>query len=127
TLRAPFADDGGRSGIGKEPAMRLEGKVALITGAAGGMGKIAAELFAVEGAKVVLADVLDDAGEAAAEGIRASGGQAFYVHADVSSAADCEAMVQATVERFGSLGVLYNNAGIFPADDASVTETTEAT
>jgi NAD(P)-dependent dehydrogenase (short-subunit alcohol dehydrogenase family) len=91
------------------------------------MGRIAADLFAREGAKVVLADVLDDAGEAAAEGIRGGGGEAHYVHADVSSPADCESMVRATMERFGSLGILYNNAGIFPGDDGSVTETSEET
>src|SRR5437016_2647867 len=107
--------------------MRLDGKVALITGAASGMGKVAATLFAGEGAKVVLTDVLDEAGERAAEEIRSAGGEALYVHADISSPADCEAMVGAAVDRFGSLGILYNNAGIFPADDGSVTETAEAT
>ena len=107
--------------------MRLEGKVALITGAAGGMGRVAATLFANEGAKVVLADVLDEDGEAAAEEIRAAGGEAAFVHADVSSAADAEAMVRAAAHAFGSLDVLYNNAGIFPGDDGSVTETSEAT
>src|SRR5438270_8799501 len=107
--------------------MRLEGKVALITGAAGGMGKVAATLFAEEGAKVVVADVLDEAGEAAVEEIRGAGGEAVFVHADVSSPEDCEAMVRATMDRFGSLGILYNNAGIFTADDGSVTDTAEAT
>src|SRR2546421_7219621 len=107
--------------------MRLDGKVALITGAASGMGKVAATLFAGEGAKVVLTDVLDEAGERAAEEIRSVGGEALYVHADISGPADCEAMVGAAVDRFGSLGILYNNAGIFPADDGSVTETAEAT
>jgi NAD(P)-dependent dehydrogenase (short-subunit alcohol dehydrogenase family) len=106
---------------------RLDGKVALITGAASGIGKIAATLFAREGASVVLADVADDDGKAAAEGILAGGGQATYVHADVSSASDAEAMVAVAVDRFGSLDVLYNNAGIFPSDDGSVTETPENT
>jgi NAD(P)-dependent dehydrogenase (short-subunit alcohol dehydrogenase family) len=99
---------------------RLDGKVALITGAASGMGRIAAELFASEGARVVLADVTDEPGRAAAEGI---GDGAAYVHADVSSPADAQAMVAAAVERFGALDVLYNNAGVMPADDGSVTET----
>jgi NAD(P)-dependent dehydrogenase (short-subunit alcohol dehydrogenase family) len=106
---------------------RLDGKVALITGAAGGIGRIAASLFAREGAKVVLADVADDDGKVTAEGIAAAGGQADYVHADVSSSAEAEAMVGFVVDRFGSLDVLYNNAGIFPGDDGSVTETAEET
>ena len=107
--------------------MRLGGKVALITGAASGMGKVAASLFAREGAKVVLADVADEAGEAAAEEIARDGGEAAYVHADVSDADEAEGMVRFTVERFGSLTTLYNNAGVFPPDDASVTETPEKT
>jgi NAD(P)-dependent dehydrogenase (short-subunit alcohol dehydrogenase family) len=103
---------------------RLDGKVALITGAASGMGRVAARLFASEGARVMLADVSDEAGEDAAAEI---GDAAAFVHADVSRALDAERMVTATVERFGSLDVLYNNAGIFPADDAGVTDTPEST
>ena len=103
---------------------RLDGNVALITGAASGMGSVAARLFAAEGAKVVLADVADEAGEAAAAGI---GEHATYVHADVSEAADAERMIATAVDRFGKVDVLYNNAGIFPADDASVTDTPEQT
>jgi NAD(P)-dependent dehydrogenase (short-subunit alcohol dehydrogenase family) len=106
---------------------RLDGKVALITGAASGIGRIAASLFAREGARVVLADVADDEGNVAAQGITAAGGDAGYVHADVSSPSEAEAMVGFAVDRFGSLNVLYNNAGIFPGDDGSVTETPEET
>ncbi len=106
--------------------MRLEGKVALITGGASGMGRIASKLFAVEGARVVLTDVADDAGEGVAKEIEADGGQAAYVHADVSKEADAEAMVRAAVERFGKLDVLYNNAGIMLGDDGSVADTEEA-
>jgi len=106
---------------------RLDGKVALITGAASGMGKIAAELFAGEGARVVLADVTDESGHAAAEAIGSSGGEAAFVHADVSKGSDVEKAVRTARERFGGLNVLYNNAGIFPADDGSVTETSEQT
>jgi NAD(P)-dependent dehydrogenase (short-subunit alcohol dehydrogenase family) len=106
---------------------RLDGKVALITGAASGMGRIAADLFAKEGASVVLADVTDQAGQAAAEEIGSGGGEAAYVHADVSKAKDVEKAVLFAKERFGALNVLYNNAGIFPADDGSVTETSEQT
>ena len=99
--------------------MRLEGKVALITGGGSGMGKVASELFAAEGANVVLTDVNDEAGEATASSI---GDRALYVHADVSKEADAQAMVAAAVERFGRLDVLYNNAGIMPLDDGSVTD-----
>ena len=99
--------------------MRLEGKVALITGGGSGMGKVASELFAREGAKVVLTDVNDEAGGSTAAAI---GDRAHYVHADVSKESDAAAMVEATVERFGQLDVLYNNAGIMPLDDGSVTD-----
>jgi NAD(P)-dependent dehydrogenase (short-subunit alcohol dehydrogenase family) len=105
--------------------MRLEGKVALITGGASGMGKIASTLFASEGARVVLTDVQDEAGEATAKEIRDAGGEAHYVHADVSQASDAEAMVIAATETFGGLTILYNNAGIFASDDDSVTNTGE--
>jgi NAD(P)-dependent dehydrogenase (short-subunit alcohol dehydrogenase family) len=99
--------------------MRLDGKVALITGGASGMGKVASELFAAEGARVVLTDVSDEAGEATAAGI---GDGAVYVHADVAEESDAEAMVEATIDRFGRLDVLYNNAGIMPLDDGSITD-----
>jgi NAD(P)-dependent dehydrogenase (short-subunit alcohol dehydrogenase family) len=105
--------------------MRLNGKVVLITGGASGMGKVASELFAREGAKVVLTDVADEPGEATAAGIAAAGGDAVYVHADVSKEADAEAMVAAAIARFGRLDVLYNNAGIMPGEDGSVHLTTE--
>jgi NAD(P)-dependent dehydrogenase (short-subunit alcohol dehydrogenase family) len=107
--------------------MRLEGKVALITGGASGMGMVASRLFAAEGAAVVLTDVADEAGAAVAEGIGAAGGAALYVHADVSSERDAEAMVGAAVDRFGRLDVLYNNAGIMPASDESIVDTSDAT
>ncbi len=105
--------------------MRLEGKVALITGGASGMGKVASQLFADEGAKVVLTDVSDVPGEATAAEVTASGGEALYVHADVSKESDAKAMVDAAIERFGRLDVLYNNAGIMPDEDGSVHLTTE--
>ena len=103
--------------------MRLDGKVALITGGGSGMGQVASELFAREGAKVVLTDVNDEAGEAAAAAI---GDDALYVHADVSREADAEAMVRRAVERFGRLDVLYNNAGVMLPDDGSVHSTDES-
>ena len=101
---------------------RLDGKVALITGGASGMGMVASKLFASEGAAVVLTDVADDAGEAVAAEIETGGGRALYVHADVSDEADAEAMVKATVDRFGGLSILYNNAGVMLGQDGSVTE-----
>jgi NAD(P)-dependent dehydrogenase (short-subunit alcohol dehydrogenase family) len=106
---------------------RLDGKVALITGAASGIGKVAAALFGAEGASVIVADVTDEAGEATVREIEDSGGRAAYVHADVANASSVGEMTRFVVERFGGLHVLYNNAGIFPADDGSVTETPEAT
>ena len=105
---------------------RLEGKVALITGAGSGMGR-AAELFRGEGARVVITDVVDDAGNAAVAAVRAAGGDATYVRADVSSWSDCVAMVHCATDTYGALHVLYNNAGIFPADDGGVLDTPEST
>jgi NAD(P)-dependent dehydrogenase (short-subunit alcohol dehydrogenase family) len=105
---------------------RLDGKVALITGGASGMGMVAGRLFADEGAKVVLADVSDEAGEDVAEEIRASGGQAAYVHADVAKEDDARAMVEAAVSTYGGLHVLYNNAGVMLGADGSVHDTDEA-
>jgi NAD(P)-dependent dehydrogenase (short-subunit alcohol dehydrogenase family) len=105
--------------------MRLDGKVALITGGASGMGRVASALFAREGARVVLTDVADEAGEATAAEIRDGGGEAAYVHADVSREADAKAMVDAAVDRFGGLHVLYNNAGVMLPEDGSVDTTDE--
>lgn len=107
-------------------AKRLEGRVALITGAANGIGREAALLFAREGASVTVVDMQDDAGNATVRDIEAAGGAALYVHADVSSAADCEQMVAATEERFGKIDVLFNNAGIMIGDDGDAVSTEEA-
>ncbi len=106
--------------------MRLQGKVALITGGGSGMGKVASELFAAEGAKVVLTDVNDAAAEAVAVSIAQAGGEAIHLHADVSSESDAEAMVTKAVERFGRLDVLYNNAGVMLDADGSVHATDAA-
>jgi NAD(P)-dependent dehydrogenase (short-subunit alcohol dehydrogenase family) len=105
--------------------LRLDGKVALITGAGSGMGREAARLFAGEGARVVISDVVEDAGEETAQQIRSDGGEAAFVRADVSSSEDAAAMVRFAVETYGGLHVLYNNAGIFLADDGGTVETSE--
>src|SRR6185436_10349455 len=104
--------------------MRLHDKVALITGAASGIGRESALLFAREGARVVVADLSDEAGAAVVAELQAAGGQAVFVHADVSRAADAEAMVRAAEDAFGKLDVLFNNAGIshIRDDDAIATE-----
>ena len=98
---------------------RLDGKVAVITGAAGGIGREAAVLFSEEGASVCVADVSAEAGEEAAAACR----EAFFQQVDVTDPASVDAMYAAAVERYGGVDVLYNNAGIMPADDASVLDT----
>ena len=92
--------------------MRLAGKVALISGGARGMGAAEAILFAREGARVVLGDVLDAEGERVEAEISGKGGEAVYVHLDVTSEADWKRAVATAVARFGRLDVLVNNAGI---------------
>jgi NAD(P)-dependent dehydrogenase (short-subunit alcohol dehydrogenase family) len=99
---------------------RLEDKVCVITGAGGGMGREAATLFTREGAKVCAADVAADAAE---ETAGLCEGDAFAQAVDVADEAQVEALMAATAERYGGIDVLYNNAGISPADDASVLET----
>lgn len=107
--------------------MRLKNKVALITGAASGIGKEAALLFAGEDAKVVVVDLDKTAGEKTVGEINTGSGEAVFFEADVSKAADTEAMIRFAEESFGGLHVLFNNAGIFPDDDGSVTKTPEST
>ena len=98
---------------------RLDGKVAVITGAAGGIGREAAILFSEEGASVCVADVDPENGEATAAECR----EAFFQKVDVADPGSVQAMYAAAAERYGGVDVLYNNAGIMPADDASVLET----
>jgi NAD(P)-dependent dehydrogenase (short-subunit alcohol dehydrogenase family) len=101
--------------------MRLDNKVALITGAGSGIGRESALLFAREGARIVVVDVNDKAGEAVAEEIREAGGQAVYAHADISKSSEAEAMIRAAETSFGRLDVLFNNAGIsHPNDDDAI-------
>jgi NAD(P)-dependent dehydrogenase (short-subunit alcohol dehydrogenase family) len=98
---------------------RLDGRVAVITGAGGGMGREAALLFSEEGAQVCVADVDRESGERTAAEAR----DAFFFEVDVTSDESVRAMYAATSERFGGIDVLYNNAGISPADDDSILET----
>jgi NAD(P)-dependent dehydrogenase (short-subunit alcohol dehydrogenase family) len=91
---------------------RVEGKIALVTGAALGLGKAAARMLAREGAKVALTDVKDEEGQAAAKAIADGGGEAIFLHHDVASEAAWESAIAATLDRFGRLDVVVNNAGI---------------
>ena len=106
--------------------MRLANKVAIITGSAGGMGKVAAELFVREGASIVVTDIATKEGEETARGIRDAGGNAIFVKADVASEDEVKYMVDAAIDTFGHVDVLYNNAGIMPPEDGSVTDISEA-
>jgi NAD(P)-dependent dehydrogenase (short-subunit alcohol dehydrogenase family) len=99
---------------------RLDGKACVITGAGGGIGREAAQVFSAEGAQVCVADV--DL-EAAEQTVGLCEGNAFALRVDVADEADVRAMCDAAAERFGGIDVLYNNAGISPADDASILET----
>jgi NAD(P)-dependent dehydrogenase (short-subunit alcohol dehydrogenase family) len=103
--------------------MRLADKVAIITGAGSGMGRVAAEMFAAEGAKVVAAEFDERHGTETVDAVRAAGGEAVFIQADVSQETDAAAMVAAAMDRYGRVDVLYNNAGIMPEADHSVTDT----
>ncbi|MGE7828339.1 SDR family oxidoreductase [Paenibacillus sp. NPDC093718] len=92
--------------------MRLAGKVAIVTGAASGMGKATAELFAAEGAKVVVSDLRLEAAQAVVDGITAKGGTALALVANVAKEEDVQQLVDATVNEYGTLDILINNAGI---------------
>ena len=102
---------------------RLDGKVALISGGAKGQGAAETRLFVREGAKVVLGDIQDDDGKKVEAEIRAAGGDATYVHLNVTREADWQAAVNTAVERYGKLDVLVNNAGILLR--ATIEKTTE--
>ena len=93
--------------------MRLSGKVALITGSGSGMGQASAVLFAQEGAKICVVDIDGEAAKKTAALIKEKGGEAVAHQADVSKAADVEAMIKFVVDKYGKLDILYNNAG-FP-------------
>jgi NAD(P)-dependent dehydrogenase (short-subunit alcohol dehydrogenase family) len=97
---------------------RLEGKVAVVTGGAGGIGRETALRFAEEGARVCIADLVDEPGKETASEV-----DGIYVHADVTDPDDVQRMYTETAEHFGGIDVLFNNAGISPSDDDSILET----
>jgi NAD(P)-dependent dehydrogenase (short-subunit alcohol dehydrogenase family) len=103
--------------------MRLKGKVALITGGASGIGRATAMLFVREGAAVAIADLDEAKGESVVQKIRDAGGQAIFVHCNVSQAVDCQRAVRLTVDEWSGLDILFNNAGIIRR--ATVLETSE--
>ena len=102
---------------------RLDGKVAIISGGARGQGEVEAKLFAKEGAKVVFGDILDDEGRQVEAAIRQAGGEATYVHLDVTEETDWQEAVQTAVSTYGKLDILVNNAGILRRD--GIEETTK--
>jgi NAD(P)-dependent dehydrogenase (short-subunit alcohol dehydrogenase family) len=97
---------------------RLDGKVAVITGAASGIGRETARRFAEEGAKVCVADLADEPGKETAAAVNG-----IYVHADVTDPEDVQSMYREAAEGFGGIDILFNNAGISPPDDDSILET----
>jgi NAD(P)-dependent dehydrogenase (short-subunit alcohol dehydrogenase family) len=107
--------------------MRLADKVTIITGAGGGMGRVASQIFAKEGAKVVAAEFSEEAGQETVRLVKAAGGEASFVKADVSNEADAKAMIDHALATYGRVDCLYNNAGIMPEADHSVIDTDVAT
>jgi len=97
--------------------MRLEGKVAIVTGAARGIGRAIALRFAEEGARVAVVDVLRDEGQRTAAAIRATGGDTTFVATDIRSASQVQAMVESVLARWGTIDILVNNAGICPFEE----------
>jgi NAD(P)-dependent dehydrogenase (short-subunit alcohol dehydrogenase family) len=108
-------------------AKRLEGKVALITGAGSGIGRESALIFAAEGAALIAVDRDDKGGQLTVESVKAAGGRATFVDADVSRSQDCARMVAAAEKEFGRLDVLFNNAGIMDSRDDDAVSTDEET
>lgn len=105
--------------------MRLSNKIALITGGGSGIGRESAILFAKEGAKIVVADIQDDKGKETVSQIQNDGGEADFIHTDVSKIEDVKGMIEFAEMTYGNLNVLFNNAGISPAEDSSVLATEE--
>jgi NAD(P)-dependent dehydrogenase (short-subunit alcohol dehydrogenase family) len=107
--------------------MRLADKVTIITGAGGGMGRVAARMFAKEGARVVVAEFGEAAGRETVDLVTGDGGEATFVKVDVADEASAKGMVDHAVATYGRLDVLYNNAGVMPEADHSVIDTDVAT
>ncbi len=105
--------------------MRLDQKVALITGAASGIGRESALLFSAQGARVVVVDLSAEAGQTVVREIESQGGEAHFVRADVSRTEDAAGMIAAAEERFGGLHILFNNAGIMDLGDGDAIGTEE--
>lgn len=105
--------------------MRLANKVAIITGSASGMGQAAAVLFASEGARVVVTDINERAGAETVKTIRDDGGAAIFINADVTNEGEVKALVETSLETFGHIDILYNNAGVMLPEDQSVVDNTE--
>jgi len=103
---------------------RLEGRTAIVTGAASGIGRASAECIAAEGGKVVVADILEKEGRETVQMIRGAGGEAIFVKTDVSNASQVQALVRTTLETFGELHILHANAGI-AGPHAPIRETSE--
>src|SRR4029453_4802069 len=106
--------------------MRLKGKTALITGAGSGMGRLAAQMFAREGAEIVAVGVTEGPLKETVSSVEAEGGSIIGVPADITASDSVGEAVEAGIGTFGKLNVLYNNAGIFPDDATSVIETDES-
>ncbi len=106
-----------------EERVRLQDKVAIITGAGGGMGRVASQIFSAQGAKVVVAEFGEAAGQETVRLVRDAGGEASFVKSDVSDEASARGMVEHAMDTYGRVDVLYNNAGVMPEADHSVIDT----
>src|SRR5438132_12545181 len=107
-------------------SVRLAGKAALVTGGAAGIGRASAELFASAGARVAVLDRDGPGAQATAEAIRAAGGQAVYLTADVTRESEVAAAIEVAVRDLGGLDVLHNHAGVLPAGDTTILDIDEA-
>lgn len=105
--------------------MRLKDKVCIITGAGGGMGKVAAQMFAKEGGKIAVFELNEQAGLETVNEIKENGGEAAFFQCNIANEQNVASAVSEVVEKYGKIDVLYNNAGVMPAEDHSVVDTSE--